>query len=182
MSVTHEACVMVVFGADGDLTKRKLIPSLYNLAASRHLPKEFAVVGLARTPLSTDEFRAKLTRDIKDFATVPVDPSLWKWFSERLYYVTGDFRDPHAYRTLQETLLQVDARHGTEGSYMFYLATAPSFFAEIVRQLSIQGLTSEHNGCWRRVVIEKPFGHDLASARALNRELQQTLSEGQIYR
>ncbi len=175
-------CIMVVFGADGDLTKRKLIPSLYNLAAGGHLPKEFAVVGFARTEFSTEAFREKLSQDIKHFATSPVDPALWEWLAERLYYLTGDFRDPHGYRSLQDLLSQVDAKHGTGGNYLYYLATAPSFFGEIVQQLSIRGLTGEHNGCWRRVVIEKPFGRDLASARALNRQLRQALEEHQVYR
>lgn len=174
--------VLVVFGADGDLTKRKLIPSLCHLAANRLLPKEFAVVGLAITPMSTEEFRAKLSRDIQEFATSPVDAGLWDWLRERLYYVTGDFHNPQAYLQLQSQLARVDAAHGTGGNYLYYLATAPAFFAEIVRQLGLRNLTVQQDGRWRRVVIEKPFGHDLASARALNDQLRGVLDESQIYR
>ena len=137
---------LVVFGADGDLTKRKLIPSLCHLAANRLLPKEFAVVGLAITPMSTEEFRLKLSRDIQEFATSPVDPAIWDWLRDRVYYITGDFRDPAAYLQLQDLLAQVDAAHGTRGNYLFYLATAPTFFAEIVRQLGLRRLTVQQGG------------------------------------
>ncbi len=182
MAQTREPSVMVVFGADGDLTKRKLIPSLYNLAAARLLPKEFAVIGLALTDLSTEEWRQRLDRDIQEYATTPVDSSVWAWLVERLYYVPGDFRDARAYQSLKESLAQADATHGTNGNYLYYLATAPSFFSEIVRQLGVQGLAAQRGRGWRRVVIEKPFGHDLESARALNAELRQVLDESQIYR
>jgi glucose-6-phosphate 1-dehydrogenase len=174
--------VMVVFGGDGDLTKRKLIPSLCNLAAGHHLPEEFAVVGLARTNMTTEEFRQKLSRDMHDFATAPVDSKLWDWLQQRIYYVTGEFQDPQAYQRLQETLKQVDSIHHTGGNYLFYLATAPGFFALIVEHLSRQGLTAQPPDTWRRVILEKPFGHDLESARELNRELRQFLEENQIYR
>jgi Glucose-6-phosphate 1-dehydrogenase len=119
--------VMVVFGADGDLAKRKLIPSLYNLAVGRYLPEEFAVIGLARTAMTTDEFRQKLSSDIRQFATSPVDAKLWDWLQKRIYYVTGEFQDPQAYQRLQETLKHVETTHGTGGNHLFYLATAPSF-------------------------------------------------------
>lgn len=173
---------MVVFGADGDLTKRKLVPALYYLAVSGLLPKNFALLGLARTELSTEEFRRKLSGDLREFATGPIDAALWNWLSRRLYYVTGDFRDPQAYRRLRETLTQVDRTHETGGNYVFYLATSPGFFGEIIRQLGAAGLATQDRGGWRRVVIEKPFGHDLASARALNEEIRQVLDEHQIYR
>jgi glucose-6-phosphate 1-dehydrogenase len=182
MLSSRMSSIMVIFGADGDLTKRKLIPSLYNLAAGRHLPKEFAVVGLARTNMTTADFREKLTSAIKDYATEPVDSGPWDWLCERLYYVPGDFRDPQAYQRLQDHLQQVDAAHGTGGNYLFYLATAPSFFSEIARRLAARKLTIQPPDGWRRVIIEKPFGHDLESAKALNRELAEFLGENQIYR
>ncbi|MGH7230579.1 MAG: glucose-6-phosphate dehydrogenase [Nitrospiraceae bacterium] len=174
--------IMVVFGADGDLTKRKLIPSLYNLTAGQDLPKEFAVIGLARTEMTTEDFRRKVTEDIHHYATGPVDDTLWEWLYERLYYVTGDFRDPQAYQRLEDCLAQVSKKHGIGANHLYYLATAPSFFSEIVRHLHARGLTVQRDGAWRRVVIEKPFGHDLPSARALNQELLQVLDENQIYR
>ncbi|HJU06552.1 MAG TPA: glucose-6-phosphate dehydrogenase [Nitrospiraceae bacterium] len=179
---TPSRSIMVVFGGDGDLTKRKLIPSLYNLAAEHYLPDEFAVIGLARTEMTTGEYRRKLSEEIRNYATGPVDDSVWEWVRERLYYVTGDFRDPDAFKRLEQALADVSKTHGTGGNYLYYLATAPSFFCEIVRQLGAHGLTIQPNGAWRRVVIEKPFGHDLDSARLLNRELRQVLEEDQIYR
>lgn len=180
--LARDPSVMVVFGADGDLTKRKLIPSLYHLAAGNLLPKEFALVGFGITPMSTDEFRAKLGRDIREFADISIEPARWDWLRERLYYVTGDFKDPQAYRLLEDTLARVDKTHGTAGNYLYYCATAPAFFAEIVHQLGLRNLTVQQGGSWRRVVIEKPFGHDLDSARVLNQELLEVLEESQIYR
>jgi len=174
--------VMVVFGADGDLTKRKLLPSLYNLAAGRYLSEGFVVVGLARTAMTTEEFRQKLGREIREYATTTVDVGVWEWLQQRLYYVTGDFNDPQSYQRLQDMLKQVGSIHHTCGNNLYYLATAPSFFGLIIRHLSMQGLTAQAPGTWQRVIIEKPFGHDLESAKSLNRELRQYLEENQIYR
>ena len=174
--------VMVVFGADGDLTKRKLLPSLYNLAAGRYLSEGFVVVGLARTAMTTEEFRQKLGREIREYATTTVDAGVWEWLQQRLYYVTGDFNDPQSYQRLQDMLKQVGSIHHTCGNNLYYLATAPSFFGLIIRHLSMQGLTAQAPGTWQRVIIEKPFGHDLESAKSLNRELRQYLEENQIYR
>ncbi len=185
-------CVMVIFGAAGDLTKRKLMPALYNIAASKLLPEKFAVVGFAIDSLDTEQFRKNLTHEIQEFASSQIDSPLWEErFAKRLFYVQGGFEDPQAYSKLKETLEQVDRDCGTQANYLFYLATPPAFFAKIVEQLSAAGLTQEGgeqpegaNGGerWRRVVIEKPFGHDLDSARALNRELNKLLREDQIYR
>jgi glucose-6-phosphate 1-dehydrogenase len=177
-----EPCVMVIFGAAGDLTKRKLIPALYNLARENLLSKEFAVVGFARAAMTTDEFRQRLTRDMQEFATDQVDPGIWDWFGKRLYYLPGNFGDQNAYRQLRSQLEQVDGEHGTRGNYFYYLATSPSYFADVVQQLGGAGLTQEGNGRWRRVIVEKPFGQDLESARALNHALGVVLQENQIYR
>jgi len=175
-------CIMVVFGASGDLVKRKLIPALYNLTRERLLSKEFAVVGFARREMSHEEFRNKISEEIKEFFTGAIDQELWNWLINRLYYVPGDIQDPAAYLRLQNILSEVDKAHGTGGNYLYYLATAPEYFSQIIRQLSTVGLAHEENGHWRRVIIEKPFGHDLESARALNHEIQKTLKESQIYR
>lgn len=175
-------CAITIFGAAGDLTKRKLIPALYNLARSNLLPKEFAIVGIARTPMSTDDFRSKMSRDIQEFATHEVDKELWEWMEQRLYYVGGNFQDPATYSQLKDLLAQVDQECGTQGNYLYYLATAPEFFCDIVWQLGAVGLAREENGHWRRVIIEKPFGHDLESARALNNKISTVLTESQIYR
>jgi glucose-6-phosphate 1-dehydrogenase len=176
-----DPCVMVIFGASGDLTKRKLIPSLYNLAHDGLLAREFALVGYARAGLTSEEFRARIKSEFHEFATTTVDPNLWEWLERRIYYVSGGFDDPEGYQRLKTTLEEVNQNHGTHGNYFFYLATAPGFFGDIVKRLQTVDLVKEDGG-WRRVIIEKPFGHDYDSARALNRELRQVLDEQQIYR
>lgn len=174
--------IIVIFGAAGDLTKRLLLPALYNLARSNLLPKEFAIVGVARASMNTDDFRSKIGRDIQEFATVPVDAQLWEWFEQRLYYLQGEFQDANTYSQLQDLLVQVDSECGTRGNYLYYLATASNFFCDKISQLGAVGLTQEENGHWRRVIIEKPFGHDLDSARALNKNISSVLPESQVYR
>ena len=176
-----DPCIMVIFGASGDLTKRKLIPALYNLAKDNLLSKEFALVGVARNELSSEQFRDMIGKEIGEYATTKVDPDLWHWFARRIYYMAGDFDDPAAYGKLCELLTQIDKEHGTRGNYFYYLATAPNFFAPIVKQLGAAGLVSEEGG-WRRVIIEKPFGRNYDSAVALNKEIRQVLNEKQIYR
>lgn len=177
-----DPCVMVICGASGDLTKRKLIPALYNLAKAKFLSHDFAIIGFSRQDLTTDQFRQQLTQDIKQFATSSVEPEIWDWFLKRIYYLSGDFEDPKAYEKLKELLDQASKNHGTRGNYFYYLAVAPTFFGEIVRQLDSAGLVREGNGQWRRVIIEKPFGRDLESARSLNAEIKRVLHEKQIYR
>jgi glucose-6-phosphate 1-dehydrogenase len=177
-----DPCIMVIFGAAGDLTRRKLIPALYNLAKVNLLSREFAIVGVAHNSMSNDEFRAKLSDDIHQYAGSEVDPKIWDWFTERLYYITAEFDDKKLYTQLKSTLEKLDQEHSTHGNYFFYLATAPSFFGPIVEQLSAAGLMDEKDGYWRRVIIEKPFGHDIDSARALNQQLLKYANEKQIYR
>ena len=177
-----DPCVMVIFGAAGDLTRRKLIPALYNLASEQLLSREFAVLGLARTPMSTEEFRNKISQDMKQYATGPVDSDLWEWFVRRMHYIHGDFSNPESYTTLRDTLEKVDKDHSTHGNYFFYLATAPDYFGPVIEKLGNVGLLTESNQHWRRVIVEKPFGRDLDSARALNKQIQKVLDEKQIYR
>jgi glucose-6-phosphate 1-dehydrogenase len=175
-------CVLVIFGAAGDLTKRKLIPALYNLKKSNLLPDNFAVIGVARAEMNDEEFRKRLSDDMHEFATDDVDPADWKWLEERLYYLSGDFDDNETFARLKELLTKVDAERSAQGNYCFYLATAPDYFAPVVQQLGSVELTHEEEGHWRRFVIEKPFGHDLDSARKLNQELKEVVNENQIYR
>ena len=175
-------CILVIFGAAGDLTKRKLIPSLYNLRKNNLLPDQFAVIGLARAEMSDEEFRQRLRDDMNDFATEPVDPDTWEWLSQRLSYLSGDFDDDATYEELKSALTKLDGRHDTGGNYCFYLATAPQYFASVVKKLGAAELTAEGDEHWRRVVIEKPFGSDLESAKNLNQQIQQVLQEDQIYR
>jgi glucose-6-phosphate 1-dehydrogenase len=175
-------CIMVIFGVDGDLAKRKLFPALYNLMAGRFLPERFAIVGLDRLEMTTAEFRGKLDGVIVDYLPADADRSVWQALSERVRYLAGDFQEGLVYRRLNELLEQVNAEAGTGGNYIFYLATIPGLFGQIVTHLGEYGLTVERDGLWRRIVIEKPFGHDLESAKILNRELQRVLHERQIYR
>src|SRR5256886_16106019 len=170
-------CVMLLFGAAGDLTKRKLVPALFNLAKAKLLPQNFAVLGVSVDDLSLEQFRNQVTGFLP-----PEDHKIeaWNWFTERLYYERGDFADPNTYSTLARRLADVDREHHTEGNYLFYLATAPKFFAPIVQQLGKVGLSNQDNAHWRRVVIEKPFGQDLESATALIRGITQVLHEIQI--
>src|SRR6266446_6634206 len=169
-----DPCVMVIFGASGDLTKRKLIPALYNLAKDNLLSKDFALVGVARNEMTTDEFRDMINKEIGDFATPKLDPQQWDWLSKGIYYISGDFGDPVVYQNLSNLLTTLDKEHNTRGNYFFYLATSPSFFSPVIKQLGAAGLVSEEHG-WRRVIIEKPFGRDYESAKKLN--IQITVSE-----
>jgi glucose-6-phosphate 1-dehydrogenase len=175
-------CAMVIFGATGDLTKRKLIPALYNLVNDELLGDEFAVVGIGRSPLSEEEFRQRMAEDLRQFATVEVDEAKLDWLLQRLRYVAGDLEDTETFRRLGETLAKVDAELGTAGNYLYYLAVPPSLFCEYIYRLGEAGLIREDEGKWRRVIIEKPFGHDLDSARKLNRDIREVLAETQIFR
>src|SRR6201997_3052413 len=177
-----DPCIMVIFGAAGDLTRRKLIPALYNLGRSQLLSREFAIVGVARTPITTEDFRKRLTDGMREYASGSLDPDLWEWFVRRMHYVSGNFDDKNLYPKLKEALEKVDKDHTTHGNQFYYLATSPEYFGEIVEQLGANGLLEENNQQWRRVIIEKPFGHDLESARALNQQLLKVASEKQIYR
>ncbi len=175
-------CAIVIFGAAGDLTKRKLLPAIYNLKASGLLPRQLAVVGVTRKEKSHEQFREEQSKDIREFATRPVDETLWKEIRDALYYQAGEFTDPATYSKLGALLKDVARDHATEGNVLFYLATPPEFFGGIVKRLGEAGLTGQADEAWRRVVIEKPFGRDFDSARALNAELRAVLEESQIYR
>src|SRR5947209_367816 len=130
-----DPCVMVIFGASGDLTKRKLIPALYNLAAAKLLPEEFAIIGYARRGQSDDSFRDQLTEAMKTLATTPVDPKLWNWLRERIHYVQGDVHDPAGFQRLASRLAEMEKERGTRGNRIFYLAIAPEFFPQVAHQL-----------------------------------------------
>jgi glucose-6-phosphate 1-dehydrogenase len=176
-----DPCAFVVLGAMGDLARRKLVVSLYNLRANGLLPTDFAIIGVARRDLDEAAYRESMTRSLREFATGPIDESLWADYAERIHYVRGDFEDPGTYQRLGQALDHAWANHGTAGNALFYLAAPPSEFGAIVRGLGAAGLVREDAG-WRRVVIEKPFGRDLESARALNRELVSIVREPQIFR
>jgi glucose-6-phosphate 1-dehydrogenase len=177
-----DPCIMVIFGASGDLTRRKLVPALYNLAKAQLLSREFAVIGVARSPLSNEDFRKKVASDLREFATGDVDPDLAEWFVRRMHYLPGEFNNQETYSRLKSTLEKVDKDHSTHGNFFYYLATAPDFFGPIVENLAQSELMTEENQHWRRVIIEKPFGHDLETAQALNKQLRKVAAEHQIYR
>jgi glucose-6-phosphate 1-dehydrogenase len=175
-------CVLVIFGATGDLTKRLLFPAVYNLRRAGLLPPAFAIVGVARAEKDDEAFRDDLGASLRQFGEGEFNEEDWQWLRQRLFYVQGEFQDPPAYERLAKLLSKIDESYGTGGNYLFYLATPPQAFSAIVRELGEEGLTKEQNVQWRRVIVEKPFGTDLESARALNKELQQVLGEHQIYR
>jgi glucose-6-phosphate 1-dehydrogenase len=175
-----DPCVMVIFGGAGDLTKRLLVPALCNLIEAKLLPDAFAMVGVARAEMDTDAYRQYLGEAVRTFAP-SVAPETVRWLVERSCYVRGAFDDPATYEKLQSSLGEIAAAHGT-GNCLFYLATPPDHFVKIVRRLGKAGLVEESEGAWRRVVIEKPFGHDLVSARALNKKILRVVREDQIYR
>jgi len=170
-------CIFVLFGAAGDLTKRKLIPALFNLVRAKLLPDKFAVMGVSVDDLDAEGFR----NQVSEFLPAH-EGEAYEWLRSRLFYERGDFGDSNAFTRLRDRLGVIDAESHTEGNYLFYLATAPKFFAQIVQQLGRAGLSRQENGHWRRVVIEKPFGQDLDSAKALNRDIKAVLQENQIFR
>jgi glucose-6-phosphate 1-dehydrogenase len=179
-----EPCTVVIFGASGDLTKRKLVPALYSLMAERLLPPSFAIVGYARKATSDEQFRTEMREWCNKFARHrPVDDATWNNFAKGLYFQTGDYEDPAAYKALKERLDAIDKERGISGNRVFYISTPPATFPIAVKALSENGLINkETSGPWTRVIIEKPFGTDLASAKALNKHCLEHLREDQIYR
>ncbi|MET0625571.1 MAG: glucose-6-phosphate dehydrogenase [Pyrinomonadaceae bacterium] len=177
-----EPCAVVIFGASGDLARRKLIPALYRLVQERVLPAEFAIIGLGRTPMTDDEFREKMKAAVVEFSeSKSVDEEVWRSFAAKLQFLPSDIKNPECYAELAKRLEQVDAEHGTQGNRLFYLSVAPEFYAEAVKQLGDAGLTRQEKG-WARVIIEKPFGTSLESARELNQQILKHLEESQVYR
>ena len=176
-------CIFVIFGASGDLTKRKLIPALFNLRCLGLLPEQFAVIGVAITPGDDASFRAQMSSDIQQFATHPVDQAEWNAFVSSCYYVAGDFNEPAVFQSLKEKIEAVrKERNIPGGNIVFNLAVTPTLFGTVASQLGAAGLLEESPDGYRRVIIEKPFGRDLDTARALNKELHKNLDESQIYR
>jgi glucose-6-phosphate 1-dehydrogenase len=173
---------MVIFGASGDLTTRMLLPSLYNLLRNDLLSREFAILGFAKDEIPEEDFRKRVKDNIHEYAGAAPDCELCEWLGDHTYYITGDFKNAADFVRLKDKVGELTERHHTSGNVFYYLATLPQFFSEIVRQLGEQALTAEDADHWRRVIIEKPFGSDLESAKALNREIGQVLKENQIYR
>ncbi len=177
-----QPCTVVIFGATGDLTHRKLVPALYNLAADGELPPAVAVVGFARRPKTDDEFRKELEEASRKFSRQAVCDEVWGTFAQSVSYHQSEFADEAGYRTLATTLDKIDKERGTRGNRLFYLAVAPDQFDPILHHLKAVGLNKARAGSWARVIVEKPFGTDLASARELNRVVRNSFSEDQTYR
>ena len=177
-----DPCCLVIFGASGDLTHRLLMPALYNLAATGLLPQAFALIGVGRSEFSNEAFRAGLADSLPKFATRQIDESVVKTVLACVAYVQGEPDEEETYKKIGRELTRIEREQGTQGNRLFYLATPPTAFAPIGRHLGQSGLAREAGGAWRRLVIEKPFGTDLASARALNQELLGILNEDQIFR
>lgn len=175
---------VVIFGANGDLTKRKLLPALYRLAYERRLPSGFALIGISRTPMTDDAFRDKMRDSVARFLEdSPFEAQLWEEFSSRLYYVAGDVADARLYSDLAARLAAVEPVHQTAGSALFYLSTQPSHYATVAQGLAAAGLNRPtREGAYRRLIVEKPFGHDQTTARQLNQDLQSVFRERDIYR
>ncbi|MFO0598808.1 MAG: glucose-6-phosphate dehydrogenase [Myxococcaceae bacterium] len=179
-----EPCTIVIFGASGDLTKRKLVPALYSLATERLLPTNFAIVGFARKPMSDEAFRAEMKEACQKFARHrPLKEEVWDQIARGLYYQAGEYDQAASYTALQERLSKIDQERGIRGQRIFYLSTPPSNFPITVAQLGAAGLVSrDGQPPFRRVIIEKPFGTDLATARQLNRDVLAVLDEKSVYR
>src|SRR4051812_19033267 len=178
-----DPCVMIIFGATGDLTKRKLFPALYNLAKDDFLPHSFAIIGVGRQELTTEDFRKEMVANLKEFVPKGPNQKLVDWFEERTYYTGGDFDDDKKlFGDLKDLLGDVCAKLQIPENFFFYLATPPTLFANVTQKVVKNGLAKEENGNWRRFIYEKPFGRDLESAKALNRSLLRLIKEQQIYR
>jgi glucose-6-phosphate 1-dehydrogenase len=177
-----QPCAVVIFGATGDLTHRKLVPALYNIAADGELPPAVAVVGFARRPKTDDEFRKEMEEATRKFSRQTVRDEIWEGFAKSLYYHQSEFGDEAGYQKLAARLDRLDKESGTRGNRLFYFATSPEQFETIVENLKKAGLNKAREGSWARVILEKPFGTDLNSARHLNRVVQSAFSEDQTYR
>src|SRR6266513_2270695 len=177
-----DPCSFIIFGVTGDLAHRLVIPALYNLAATNLLPEKFCIVGVARKGMSSTELTDSLMKGLRQFATRPVDDAVAKRLLECVTCIEADPKNPSSFEHLRAQLERLEAARATGGNRLFYLATPPGAFAPIARELGRVGLLKEQDGAWRRLVVEKPFGTDLASAKALNSELQKLMDEHQIYR
>ena len=182
-SKTADPCVMVIFGATGDLTKRKLFPALYNLAKDDFLPHTFAIVGVGRQEMTSEEYRAQMCANLREFIPNGATDKLVKWFEERTYYTGGDFDDDKKlFGDLKGLIGEVTAKHQIPDNYFYYMATPPELFASVTQKIVRNGLGKEDGEHWRRFIYEKPFGRDLASAKKLNADLLKSVKERQIYR
>ncbi len=181
-AIVTPAAIFVIFGAGGDLTKRKLLPALCNLKKQGVLPESFAVVGVTHRGGEHREYRDYLKQELSEIMGEQFKEETWSAFQSAIYTTAVEFTERDSFEHLNQQLEEIAQRHGIEGNYLFYLATPPRFFAEITAHLRATGLSNETGAGWRRVIIEKPFGHDTQSAKELNQHLHENLEEHQIYR
>src|ERR687883_326152 len=175
---TPDPCVLVIFGASGDLATKKLFPALYSLAFRRLLPEHFAILGVSRSEETDDEFRERMKEAVKEHARDPFREEIWDWLAEGMAYVATDFADEGGEDEVAQRLDELDAKRETGGNRVYYLATPPAVFPVVVQALGKRRSTSG----WTRLIIEKPFGHDLASARELNQVIQEHFEEDEVFR
>jgi glucose-6-phosphate 1-dehydrogenase len=174
---------MTIFGAGGDLTKRLIVPALCHLVRARELPDEFTVIGVDHNDRTTEQWRQMLAETMQGFRRDDaVERDVWSWLVQRMHYMRGDFTEPETFNRLEKLLKEQQTRQSGAENVLFYLAVAGRFFGPMVDQLGRAGLARQSENAWRRVIIEKPFGHDFASAKALNARIGKVLSEDQIYR
>ena len=170
---------LVIFGATGDLTRRKLLPALYHLSRGQRLPARFSIVGVARDPLGEDGFRAQFRESLRDFAGAQDEDPVARSLAQRMHYVGGDFSEPSLFQRVSATLQEINS----DGGALFYLAIPPTAYTNVIEQLGAAGLSKEASAeRWRRVIVEKPFGTDLASARELNQIIHRHFDEEQVFR
>jgi glucose-6-phosphate 1-dehydrogenase len=181
---TADPCAVILFGASGDLAKRKVIPAMYNMAQSKSLGERYAIIGFARTPMTDDSFRSMTGEAAKTISEVgPIDPAKWDEFAGNLHYLPGDYADQNSFAQLAKRLAEIDAEKNLGGNRLFYLSTPPEVYPDIVEQLGRAGLARPNNpGSWVRIIIEKPFGRDLATAQELNKTVLNVFEEKQVYR
>jgi glucose-6-phosphate 1-dehydrogenase len=177
---TAEPAIVVIFGASGDLTQRKLIPAIYQIRRERRLPPEMTIVGVARRDWSDDYFREHLRQGVEEFGNGVGNEELWKDFAKGIFYCSGNMDDAASYEKLNSLLTELDGKRGTRGNRIFYLAVSPNFFKPALKQLGQAGMLSDPMK--QRIVIEKPFGKDMSSAQSLNRAVQRVCKEEQVYR
>ena len=175
-------CGMVIFGVTGDLARKKVMPAIYDLANRGLLPPGFSLVGFARRDWADQDFAQIVHDSVKEHARTEFREEVWRQLSEGFRFVPGDFSDDLAFDQLRRTIEELDLVRGTSGNHAFYLSIPPKFFGDVVQQLEEHGLTTERDGSWRRVVVEKPFGHDLESARELNDTLAGVFPSGSVFR
>ncbi len=182
--LASEPCTIVIFGASGDLARRKLIPALYGLAAQRCLARRFAIIGFARSPMTDEAYQTKAEQAVRESGeSGEINNDVLREFTKSFAYVTGEYHQPDAFQRLLAKLEELDKSHQLEGNRLFYLATPPEVYPQVIEQIKKAGLANNSNGkSWTRIIIEKPYGRDLASARKLNQTVLNVFDESQVYR